>query len=265
MQAFQRGNLTRSREEREEASSAVAAHAAGTFAPSREINYQLVPKAEIAATGDYNLSGDRYAKQQTQTSKFPLVALGDKTLFEIQSGGTPASSESAYYGGKINWATLVDLPAENFITELEETERKITPSGLKNSAAKLLPKNTVLVSSRATIGRVAIAQKETATNQGFKNIIVKDEEKTLPMYIALMATTFKDKMEAMASGGTFKECSKTSFETLQIPLPPLEIQRDIVSRIATKQRAIAAARELIALMEKKIAAILAELWEESES
>ncbi len=89
-------------------------------------------------------------------SKWELVKLEE--VAEIQSGGTPSSDIIAYWDGNINWATLVDTK-EKYLTE---TKRKITAEGLKNSSAKLLPINTVIFSSRATIGEVTIAKVENS-------------------------------------------------------------------------------------------------------
>lgn len=191
-----------------------------------------------------------------------MVRLGDKSLFDIQSGGTPSSKEPAYWDGNVNWATLVDLPAADFITELADTKRKITELGLSKSSAKLLPIGTILVSTRATIGRVAIARTETATNQGFKNIIVKDANRALPEYIAYQTTTLKATMQNLASGGTFSELSKTSFETLKIPLPPIEIQREIVTVLENEQKLIEANKKLIEIYQQKIKSKIAEVWGE---
>lgn len=192
--------------------------------------------------------------------EWKTVKLGDKKLFDIQSGGTPSSKEASYWDGDNNWVTLVDLPAENFITQLYSTKRKITDDGIKNSAAKLLPIGTVLVSTRATIGRVAIAREETSTNQGFKNIVIKDAYAAIPEYVALAAKMLEEKMKSLASGGTFSEISKTTFETLSMPLPSLEEQNQIVAELETEQNLIDANKKLIETMQQKIKSKIAEVW-----
>lgn len=133
----------------------------------------------------------------------------------------------------------------NQVTLIKETGRKITSLGLKNSSAKLLPANSILVSSRATIGRVAISKVELATNQGFKNIVIKDFSKVDPYYIALMLSVQKDKLSNMATGGTFKEFSKRALENFQIPLPPIEIQKQIVAEIESYQKIIDGAKLVV--------------------
>lgn len=187
------------------------------------------------------------------------VELGDENIFQIESGGTPDTNKQEYWNGNINWATLVDLPQYDYITEIKETNRKITELGLSKSSAKLLPKNSILVSSRATIGRIAITKEETATNQGFKNIIVKDTSRALPFFIAMCMASKVDEMKSLATGGTFGEVSKSKMQKLKIPLPSLEIQKQLVAEAEKEQEIIDANKRLIEIMEKKIEAVLSEI------
>lgn len=109
-----------------------------------------------------------------------------------------------------------------------------------------MPPFSVLVSSRATIGRVAITKVPTATNQGFKNIVIKDGSKLNPRYVAYAVTQLVPQMELMASGGTFKEISKTNFSTLEIPIPPLNEQERIVAELEGYRKVIEGARQVLA-------------------
>ena len=204
----------------------------------------IAPKEQIAEQ-DYVLVGERYLSNSMPEGTYKMVSLGDKSLFRVESGGTPSSNIPEYWDGNIRWATLVDLPAANLITELKDTERTISPLGLEKSSAKLLPSGTVLVSTRATIGRVAIAECETATNQGFKNIIVIDDTKVSNRFVAYMMTALADRMVSLASGGTFKEISKSDFLTLSIPLPPLEKQEQIVAELDGYQKIVDGAQQII--------------------
>ncbi len=204
-----------------------------------------IASKEQISKQDYILVGERYSSNSMPEGKYKMVSLGDKSLFQVESGGTPSSDIPEYWDGNIRWATLVDLPATNLITELKDTERTISPLGLEKSSAKLLPAGTVLVSTRATIGRVAIAEYETATNQGFKNIIVLDDSNISNRFVAYMMTALTDRMVSLASGGTFKEISKSNFLTLSIPLPPLTIQEQIVSELDNYQKIIDGARQVV--------------------
>ena len=206
---------------------------------------QIVAKEKIAASGEYNLSGERYRENKNSGHSFPLVSIGDPGLFQIESGGTPKSSVEEYWDGGIAWATLVDLPQTDLISEIKTTQRTISESGLARSSAKLLPENSVIVSTRATIGRIGINRIPLATNQGFKNIIIKDSSKAMSEYVALAITKLVPLMDAWASGGTFKEISKSNFCELRIPLPPLEVQREIVAEIGGYQKVIDGARAVV--------------------
>jgi type I restriction enzyme M protein len=205
----------------------------------------ILSKERIAASGDYNLSGDRYREGAASNHSFPLVSLGEESLFRVESGGTPKSDVEEYWGGGIPWATLVDLPPSDFISEITATKRTISEKGLRESAAKMVPANSIIVSTRATIGRIAINRVSLATNQGFKNVIIEDSARTVPEFVALALTKLVPTMEAWATGGTFAEISKTKFCELQIPLPPLDVQREIVAEIDGYRKVIDGARAVL--------------------
>lgn len=206
---------------------------------------QIVPKAKIAGNGDYNLSGERYREGAASNHSFPLVFLGEESLFRVESGGTPKSDVEEYWAGGIPWATLVDLPATDFISEITETKRTISERGLRESSAKMIPANSIIVSTRATIGRIAINRVPIATNQGFKNVVIEDTARAMPKFVALALTKLVPTMEAWATGGTFPEISKTKFCELQIPLPPIEVQKQIVAEIDDYQKVINGARAVL--------------------
>ncbi len=206
----------------------------------------LVSKKErVAEGGEYNLSGERYRESGTRQSDWPVVSLGEQEIFSVESGGTPKSGVKEYWNGGVPWITLVDLPTGDFITEITDTQRTISEKGLRNSAAKMLPANSVVVSSRATIGRIGINRIPLATNQGFKNVVIKDINRAIPEYVALALTKLVPTMQAQASGSTYKEIIKSRFSELRIPLPTLEVQREIVAEIEGYQRVIEGARAVV--------------------
>ncbi|MBK7209877.1 MAG: N-6 DNA methylase [Xanthomonadales bacterium] len=206
---------------------------------------QIVPKEKIAANGDHNLSSERYREGAASNHSFPLVSLGEEGLFRIESGGTPKSDVEEYWGGDIPWATLVDLPATDFISEIAATKRTISEKGLQASSAKMIPANSVVVSSRATIGRIAINRIPISTNQGFKNVVIEDLARAVPEFVALALIKLVPTMKSWATGGTFAEISKTKFCELQMPLPPLEVQKEIVAVIEGYQKVINGARAVL--------------------
>lgn len=178
-------------------------------------------------------------------TKWDLVKLGE--VAEIQSGGTPSSVEQNFWDGEINWATLVDTKERH----LYSTQRKITNEGLKNSSAKLLPINTVIFSSRATIGEVTIAKVETATNQGYKNFIC-DESKVKHEFLYEALKYYSEDIAALAGGMTFKEVSKTELSNFRIPLPPPSVQQKIVAECETIYNTAIDANKAIEESKKRI-------------
>lgn len=220
----------------------------------------LVEKEKIVANKDIVLSGERYVVGKTSQTEFQLVKLGDENYFKIESGGTPSSEIDSYWNGNINWATLKDLPAKDFVTNITSTERTITDLGLSKSSAKMLPINSVLVSSRATIGRIAINNIPLSTNQGFKNLIIKDFSLVNPNYLAYSLTNLVEEMNKIATGGTFKEISKSAFAELEIPLPPLEIQEQIVKEIEGYQNEINSLEQQIKIKKQEIKDKINKVW-----
>lgn len=207
------------------------------------VGFEVIPLDKVRQNA-HILVGSRYRSYVENSTSYPMVNLGDEQFFSVCSGGTPNSTNPEYWNGNINWITLADLPTSDFISEIVSTERTITEAGLNNSNARLLPANTVVVSSRATIGRIGIARTKLATNQGFKNIIIKDTSKVLPEYLAYILTTKRDEMIRMASGATFKEISKENFCKIQVPIPPLEIQKKLVAEIEGYRQIISGAQAI---------------------
>lgn len=155
-----------------------------------------------------------------------LKKLGE--VGEIVSGGTPSTTVPEYWNGNVSWISPADL--SGYVSKIISKGRKsITETGLKNSSARLIPKGSVLFSSRAPIGYVAIAGNDVCTNQGFKSIIPAKEITSEFLYYFLKAS--KQSAEEAASGTTFKEISLKAFSQLEIPIPPLPEQYVIVTKI----------------------------------
>ena len=192
--------------------------------------------------------------------EWTLVKLGDKDIFDIVSGGTPKTNVEEYWDGGVPWITLADLPPDDAITEITVTERTISPKGLRNSSAKMIPANSVVVSSRATIGRIGINRIPLSTNQGFKNVVIRDHAQAVPEYVALALIDLVPTMQSQASGATYKEIIKSKFGQLEIPLPPLATQRAIAAEIDAERALVDANRELIRRFEAKIEAAVGRVW-----
>ncbi|MEY2362378.1 restriction endonuclease subunit S [Weissella paramesenteroides] len=142
-----------------------------------------------------------------------LMDLGD-----IVAGGTPSKKNEAFYdGGTIPWITPKDLSNATDTVFINQGKTSITEAGLSGSSAKLMPAGTVLFSSRAPIGYVAIANNPVTTNQGFKSIVPYDDSKTYYLYYLLKKLT--PHIEVVAGGSTFKEISGSGMKSIEFPKP----------------------------------------------
>jgi len=163
--------------------------------------------------------------------KWEVKKLGEIT--KIESGGTPSTKKTEYWNGDILWLTPKELSNFEGI-EIYDTERKITKLGLDHSSAKILPIGTVLLTSRAPIGYVAIAGKPMATNQGFKNFIC-DEKLLNNKFLYYFFKNKAKEIQSLGRGATFGEVNKEIVFNIKIPLPPLETQRKIVEKLSAVQ------------------------------
>lgn len=150
----------------------------------------------------------------------------------VVGGATPSTKKiENYEGGNIAWITPKDLSTLSG-RYIQCGERNITEIGLKSCSTQLLPKNTVLFSSRAPIGYIAIAANEVCTNQGFKSVI--PNEATDPLFLFYLLKYNKDKIEAMGSGTTFKEVSGNTMKNIIVRVPSdKEVQKNIASILGT--------------------------------
>src|SRR5437870_3324087 len=153
--------------------------------------------------------------------------MGD--VAEVIGGGTPRTSDPTNYeNGTVPWITPADLSGHRH-KFIAHGRRNITTKGLKSSAAKLLPAGTVLFSSRAPIGYVAIASNPVATNQGFKSFVLQDRVRSDLAYYYLQRA--RELAVGLASGTTFLEISAARAAQIPIPIPPLDEQDRIVAEI----------------------------------
>lgn len=146
-------------------------------------------------------------------------------LGEIVGGATPSTKNESYYGGDVAWITPKDLSASQgrFI---RRGERNITRDGLKSCSTWLMPSHSVLFTSRAPIGYVAIAENEVCTNQGFKSVVPNADTDYLFLYYLLVHN--RDRIENMGSGTTFKEVSGSVMKGITVSVPSdIEEQRAI--------------------------------------
>ena len=146
---------------------------------------------------------------------------------EVVSGSTPKTNVPEYWGEGHYWVTPAEL--NDTIVYIDKTERQITDEALTKTKLRLLPVGTVLLSSRAPIGKVAITKTEIYCNQGFKNCICSDS--IYNKYLFYFLRLKKEYLNSLGRGATFKEISKSIVESITIPLPPKSIQLAIVSEL----------------------------------
>lgn len=166
---------------------------------------------------------------ETKHSNWRKMKLGD--IAEVIGGGTPKTSVLEYWNGNIPWITPRDLTGYNKIY-IERGGRNITKKGLSNSSARLMPKGTVLLTSRAPIGYLAIANNELSTNQGFKSLVVNEvHANNLFVYYWLKSNV--EYLKSIGSGSTFAEISGNVVKEILVFLPPLPEQKAIAEVLSS--------------------------------
>ena len=165
-------------------------------------------------------------KNKQQRRAWRVTKIG--TVCTLIGGGTPPRKHPEYFGEDIVWLT----PSEIHKTKLKQiygSREKITNLGLKHSSAKLIPAGAVLLTTRASIGYVAIAGTRVTTNQGFTSFVCSDS--VYNFYLAYWLRRNQRLLNLKARGTTFKEISKSSLREFNIPLPPIAEQKQIVGKI----------------------------------
>ncbi len=161
-----------------------------------------------------------------------IKELSDK----VTQGGTPNTSINEYWDGDIPWITPAEMGNDAEYHYIANTNRTISMLGLKNSSAELLPKNSVIISSRAPIGYVAINKLEMATNQGCKGIIPKVDVYYDFLYFCLLNA--QRHLNDLGAGAGFKELSTSVLKKFQIPVPKLPEQQKIADCLSSLDRVI---------------------------
>jgi len=180
------------------------------------------------------------------------VKLG--SIAEIVGGGTPNTNISHYWNGGIPWFTPTEIGKTKYVSESKKT---ISAHGQNNSSAKILPKGTILFTSRATIGAKAILTVEATTNQGFQSLIVHNNNNNefIYYYLDIILKNIKQK----ASGSTFTEISAESMRRTEIIIPPKEEQNAIVSIFVNADKEIELANEKLASLQSQKRGLMQQL------
>jgi type I restriction enzyme S subunit len=162
-------------------------------------------------------------------------------LASIRSGGTPSTTVSRFWDGGIPWCTPTDITRLGGGKYLLDTSRQITPEGLSNSSAELIPANSVVMTSRATIGECAINLKPVTTNQGFKNFVPFEDTDVSFLYYLLQ--TQRQGFIQLCSGSTFLEIGKTQLAAYKVHLPSTKVEQTAIAEVLSDMDAELAALE----------------------
>lgn len=175
-----------------------------------------------AKSGFVEMFGDPNLIQQGETWE----RIGN--ICEVVGGATPKTSVEEYWNGELPWITPAEIKEGDKF--LYDTQRKLSEAGVRSTSMSRMPIGTVILSSRAPIGKVAIAGIEMYCNQGFKNLICGPE--VLPGYLYELLRANSEYLNSLGRGATFKELSKKTVEKIKIPVPSLERQREFVDFVS---------------------------------
>ena len=174
-------------------------------------------------------------------------------LAVVIGGGTPDTTIKSYWDGEIQWFTPSEIGKNKYV---DSSLRTITEEGLNNSSAKLLPPNTILLSSRATIGECSLSLRECATNQGFQSLVSK---KCYVDFLYYLIQTKKRDLIRKSCGSTFLEISANEVRKIQVSVPTDVEQQKIAGllslideRIATQNKIIEDLKKLKSAIRKRV-------------
>jgi type I restriction enzyme S subunit len=181
-----------------------------------------------------------------------------KRCHRIVNGGTPSSGEESYWDGEINWITPEDL-GKSEGKFIGASRRTLSLEGLRNCGAQLVPPESIVLSTRAPIGHVAVTEKESCTNQGCR-ALVSDERRAIASFVYYALTASRSILQASGKGTTFMELAAGALGAHAIPLPPIGEQRiiaDFLDRETAKlDTLVEKKRALIEKLKEKRAALI---------
>ena len=206
---------------------------------SQPTNGLIVEKEKVAADEEYSLSGERYRDVETyKHHKWPMAELRD-ICKEILSGGTPSTKNREYWKGEIPWITSADI-----VDIKTAIPRKyITEHAIKESATNLIRKGNVIVVTRVGLGKLFRNDFDVCISQDSQGLIVKDE--VSPEYLAYILKDRVENFKKVSQGSTIQGVTKKQLSDIRIPLPPLDVQEEIVAEIEGYQKVIDGARAVV--------------------
>ena len=201
----------------------------------------LVEKEKIVANKDVVLNSDRYSVSKASLTEFDVVKLGE--IAKLVGGSTPSKSQNKYWEeGNINWITCSDF--KDNLLFIEDSISKITQLAVKESSVNLVPSETLIMVTRVSLGKFAFVKNETALNQDLTAIIL-DKNKANKYFIYYVLNSLSQKIITDGHGATVKGVTREYVKEIEIPLPPLEIQEQIVKEIEGYQKIIDGAKMVV--------------------
>jgi type I restriction enzyme, S subunit len=173
------------------------------------------------------------------SEEWEVKRLGE--LADIRGGGTPSTTQPQFWDGNVLWCTPTDITGLKGVKYLHSTSRTISHEGLNSSSAELIPANSIVMTSRATIGECAINTVPVSTNQGFKNFIPFDDVDVQYFYYLLL--TQKQGFISLCAGSTFLEIGKTQLTAFEVTLPGGKDEQTAIATILSDMDAEIAALE----------------------
>jgi type I restriction enzyme M protein len=204
----------------------------------------IVPKQTIAASGDFNLSGERYREIISSVGVWPMVRLGEVT--RRVSGGTPSKENHSFWSGSIPWVSPKDMKQDI----LFDTEDHISEAAIEVSATTLVPAGTLLCVVRSGILKhtlpLAITAREMCFNQDIIALIPSEGRLESRFLFWLLKSRSREILESgIKPGVTVQSFHSGYFNQFLIPLPPIDVQKEIVAEIDSYQRVIDGARAVL--------------------
>ncbi|MFY1725395.1 restriction endonuclease subunit S [Bifidobacterium adolescentis] len=187
------------------------------------------------------------------------VKLSD--ICSIVSGATPVTTVTDYWGGDIKWITPSELNDDSHV--IYDTAKHLTEAGFASARLRMFPKGTVLLTTRAPIGKVAIAGEPMCCNQGFKNFVCSDAVNNEYLYRYLKNRS--SELQALGRGATFKELSKKEVAAYEINLPPLKRQLEAVEKLALVDKQVVIAKTQLDKLDSLVKSRFVEMFGDLKS
>ena len=203
-----------------------------------------VSKTEILASNDIGLSFSRYQKSERLNSEISFIQIGE--VCNVFNGSTPSKKNEEYWvNGDFPWFTIEDLREQGH--SIRYTNQKITKRALDETSVKILPPETVLLCCTASVGETAISEIPLTTNQQFNGLVVKEDYRTklLPKFLFWISTNLKNELIRNSGSTSFNFISVTKVKEIEIPLPPIEVQQQIVDELEGYQKIIDGCRQVV--------------------